>query len=576
VNAKAVRRKNGMRGWCFRYTDPITHKPSHKTILIANRRHAEKEMSLYLEMLSNRRYNVNDGAGWETSYAELCKQFLEGYPFASQSRRDHAEAVLDRNLLNLSIAGELQDTAALTARALKLVSKGVISDFYSRHDVQGLLKQMTKWAKSAHLIPLDPLSGWKALPFKGHAVTREAFDASEVVALLRAAAEWDQLCHRAGSLSTLIILTLLGTGNRPGAVFKATVQDLFRVTQGWKIRLPEGKGKKFNGAAMIPAELATLLQMDIARRNAKPSDPLLASPQNEFLDVGNVFKRCFLPALCLSIVKSNWPDEVPENIDPADVSFAIARGILKGDDGAPPRDREKLRERALKAELVAKLANDLKPVVERVRRGRTMYNLRHTHQTWAEAANVAPGNIDIQIGHSSRGSGAQSYRAANLMNPLSSAQAVWDYLTAALKPIAEPLRAAVGAEADLVTKFVTSFQATKNGAEFAPLQGTVKNEVMMVEDTGIEPVTFRLPVYANENDQRGPINLNTALQKTLPQSQSSPSRPVTAPNVAERVTKFVTNFQNVEAHAFQMRGLESFARLDAEALLDEALKKGKQ
>jgi hypothetical protein len=191
------------------------------------------------------------------------------------------------------------------------------------------------------------------------------------VDILRAAAEWDAICNRSGGTpAALILLTLLTTGNRPTALFAANVEDLEHTSRGTHIRLPAPKGKKFNGFAAITPELAAMLTSDLKRRNAQLGEPLFAAPNGGRLDTGNVFKRVFLPAQCLAIVKRNWPGE--KGCDPAEVAFGIARGVLRGIDGVRPSSELKQRRRALRMALAFKLIEQLRPVVERVRRGRTI------------------------------------------------------------------------------------------------------------------------------------------------------------------------------------------------------------
>lgn len=87
-------KRTGRTGWKFRFTDPVTHSRTHKTIWIGERREADKGFAEYLAGREKLRIGLPDNSGWTTSYEDLVKQFLQGAVFSTNDRRETLRRVL--------------------------------------------------------------------------------------------------------------------------------------------------------------------------------------------------------------------------------------------------------------------------------------------------------------------------------------------------------------------------------------------------------------------------------------------------------------------------------------------------
>jgi len=221
-----------------------------------------------------------------------------------------------------------------------------------------------------------------------------------------------------------------------------------------RIHLPPGAGKKRNGWAAIPDELATELLQSASARRADPGDSLLAPPRGEHPDRHNVSKR-FQRCVALALVKEHWPAGVPEAVHPLEVALRIVRGRVPGIDGRKPKLAATKKAQREWRSAVERLAVQLEPGIRADLDDLYLYRLRHTHQTWAEIAGVQERAIDIQIGHAARTTGTRSYRDLRLMDAAaaSSADVVWKTLQAGLaarceatQKEAQPVALAAGAE----------------------------------------------------------------------------------------------------------------------------------
>ena len=94
------------------------------------------------------------------------------------------------------------------------------------------------------------------------------------------------------------------TGNRPGAIARATVGDF----EGHRITLPPGHGKKHNGAATIPPPFVAELQRYLLMRGRPASNqPLLVSGEGSKID-GRNLRDAFKRATTLAFVQLCWPE----------------------------------------------------------------------------------------------------------------------------------------------------------------------------------------------------------------------------------------------------------------------------
>lgn len=263
------------------------------------------------------------------------------------------------------------------------------------------------------------------------------------MALLRAADELDQTFNRAHS-SALIFKTLLITGNRPTAIFSACVSELHPD----RIALAPDAFNKRNGAATI-----------------------------------------------LAFVHMAWP-----------VAHRIFSGSPLGFDGRRPTTPEKIAARAHRRESMETLTALIEPEVRRRMERRPMYALRATHISWARNLGVNIDSIRAQVGHGPRDIQEKHYLDPHLVNPAESSQVVFEVLTGARTlrgkavpaTATVPLRLAAGAEQMQevvlnVAKNVTSEAKSTTESPLSSLQDEGLERVKVVEDTGIEPVTFRLP-----------------------------------------------------------------------------------
>ena len=313
--------------------------------------------------------------------------------------------------------------------------------------VQLPLKQLTRWAASVSLFPYDPLGAWKRLPWSGHKKRRRAFLPDEMRAVFAAAAEIDALLKRPFP-SCIVFKTLLLTGNRPSAIFKATIGDL----QGNRVHLPLGSGKKRNGMAMLPPAFVHELSRYLAPRSSEPKQPLLVSHKGCAIDRLNISDD-FKFSMVLAFVRQLWPaNELSASIvDPVQVAHLLFKGKPRGFDGVPPKkDSPKWEARQKQIAAVEAIASKISAEVERRLEGHNLYALRKTHVSWARQL-VNPDSVKLQVGHAPQDVEERHY--LDLVDARLSPQAVWDVLVGK-KSLScgsnsnepETLRLAMGAE----------------------------------------------------------------------------------------------------------------------------------
>ena len=416
---RVVSGRTGRPGWRFRFTDPATRERTHRTFWFAEKRDAEKAFKAHLEGQDAKRLGLPDYAGWEMPYKDLVSRFLAEGQIASDTRRAALQYSLEKNFLGLRVGSELGDIGKLTGRCRRLLATQ--KDVFIRKHIQQPTKQLSRWAASVGLLPFDPLSLWKLIPRTSRARMRRAFTPEEIRAIFSATDETDSYLGRKTS-SRLVFETVLVTGNRPSAIYRAIVQDL----KSDRLALPAGVGCKRNGAATLPPDFVAKLQADVNHRKAKLADPLLLSPKGRRVDLLNMnddFRRC----MTLGFVKLAWPKDqtTTEGIDPMDVEYFVSFGKHRGIDGVQPRDPEKIKKREDYQVRVKVLATSIEESVRERMKGTDLYCLRKTHISWARRL-VNPDSVKAQVGHAARG--IEEIHYLDLVNPAEASLAVWEVL----------------------------------------------------------------------------------------------------------------------------------------------------
>ncbi len=154
--------------------------------------------------------------------------------------------------------------------------------------------------------------------------------------------------------------------------------------------------------------------------------------------------------MILAYVRMSWPVDCrfSREVEPIEVATLIEKGRVRGFDGAPPRDPEKILRRREHVETVEEVATLVAPHVERLMYQCDFYALRKTHISWARQF-VNRESVHAQVGHAPQDTEDKYY--LDLVDPSQSAQAVWDVfvgekqLRGAERRRAQ-LRLAVGAE----------------------------------------------------------------------------------------------------------------------------------
>jgi len=460
-NPKRVKSKRtGRAGYRFRFTDPATGARTHRTFWLPERREAERAFTDYVASREAVRLGLPDNSGWQISYGKLVSRFLDESPISSDDRRRLLARVLERNELRLTVVSELASPGPLTSKCRKLAQDR--GDVYVRDTLQQMLKQMTAWAAGEGIISFDPLASWRRIPRKSEKKKRLAFLPEQVRGILEAAVERDEI-HGRQYPTPIVIEAMLLTGNRPGAVLAAKVRD-FDPEVG-RINLPEGNGNKKNGAATLPPAFVQKLVNYLALRGTPGAgEPLFMSPTGSRPDGVNVsheFRSCMI----LAFVKMSWPagHALAEEVEPIEVATLIEKGRVRGFDGAPPRDPEKILRRREHVQAVEEVAALVAPNVERLMHRRDFYALKKTHISWARQS-VNRESVMAQVGHIPQDTEEKYY--LDLVDPSQSSQAVWDVLTGrrqlrGVERRRAQLRLAVGAETSVNTGQVRPAKATE-------------------------------------------------------------------------------------------------------------------
>ena len=453
---RVVSHKNNREGWKIRFTDPLTGSRKKKTYWYKDKDQAKSAHVRFMESRQAQLEGTPDPQAWHISFSKLTADFLKQVD-VSPARREDLTRWLGRNEFGIRSARDFLSLPPLNEDARKLFDAKVAyykkkgeepvdaerkAASYVRKCAQGPMKQLTKWCAEHQILPKDPLAYWKRLN-PGRKQKPRAFTVPEFKAILDAAEELAGLRGERGSYR-LAWLTLVLSGNRPSAIFNANVKDLvaYKNVGAWKIELPAGNGKKRNGEATLPWELAQDLSAAAKARKAKPDDPLLVSPQGDRIDRNNA-KRQFERCMALAFVKQLWPEDTKEGVEPYDVMTLLLTGRHRGFDGPAPKLLAKKQARNLRLKLTQQIADAIEPAWSALMERRYMYRTRATHISWARGADVNRDSVHAQVGHAGVDVEEQHYLA--LVDPVRSSAAVWTMLSAE-EIESGALKKAVGAE----------------------------------------------------------------------------------------------------------------------------------
>lgn len=316
---KVVSKKSERVGYRGRYVDPLTKKRKKHTEWFCERRQAEAAWKQFLENVEARGLNLPDNSGWRMSYEKLIQRFLSEAPISTDSRREALKRHLDRNLLGIEVGADFSQKGKLAAASVKLAKQD--GDVFVIKWVQQTLKQVSAWAASAGIFPYDPLASWKLLRRSSEAAKKRMYFPDEMRDIVAASDELDGYLARPFPFGILIV-ALLVTGNRPGAVFRARIGDF----TGDRIILPPGIGKKRNGKATVTPELATEVRRYLALRgNPGPDQPLFVTHRGQPIDKRNI-QDDFRLAATLAFVQRNWPVGAPSIVKPMEVALGGGSG----------------------------------------------------------------------------------------------------------------------------------------------------------------------------------------------------------------------------------------------------------
>ena len=437
--------RTGRVGWRFRFTDPVTGNRSHRTFWYLDKQKAQDRFKQFMDERQARKDGLRSYPGWHMSYVDFVAKFIDEALISSERRRKRLKQVLERNELELQVVSDFTELGQMTAQCQKV--EKTRGDVYVRQTLQPALKQLTSWAASIGLLPHSPLANWRKIPRRTEPKRRRAFLPDQVNAILAAADERDAMFGRKYR-TAVVFKALLLAGNRPGAVLASKVGDLTED----RIVLPPGNGKKRNGLAFLPPVFVRELRQHLLIRGSPGvNEPLFVSPEGKPADRDNLRDE-FVACMLLAFVRMCWEagDPLAQEVEPVEVAGLIYSGRVRGFDGAPAKDPKKIAWRERHVQAIEELTAKLKPQVDRLHEGRDMYALRKTHISWAMRL-ADPLSVKVQVGHAPQDVTERFYDDPALVDPMQSAQAVWDVLTgeallARDRRGARQLRLAVGAE----------------------------------------------------------------------------------------------------------------------------------
>jgi len=425
---RVVNTKKGLKGWQYRFTDPVSGRRVKKTFWNPERRDADRSFAAFVGKRESRSLGIPDGEGWKKPYSELVELFIRGYDFRSEERRVKIQRQLGKNPLGLHTGSDLANKAALSISLKALKDKH--GDCWAHRCVQAPLKQMSSWLASVDVFPVDPLSTWKRIKRESAPRERRAFTPAAIYSVFRALRDLDKIAGRNNGLE-IVFRALLFTGARPSALCAVTAKSL----QGDRIILPDDRGCKRNGLAYLPDGFLPELQRVLGKRRVIGTDgPLLASPKGKRANADNL-RADFQRALFLYAVRKVWPCDAGK-VDPVEVAYYLHKkrnpdkelAHRPGDDGAPAKNPAKITRRRAKLAAIEELGERLRAKVDLALAGLDMYALRKTHITWARRAGVNPDSVRAQVGHAGRDIEEKHYVDPRLVDAKASAEAVWKAL----------------------------------------------------------------------------------------------------------------------------------------------------
>ena len=453
MSPKRAVTREGLPGWRFRYTCPLTNARKKIVHPFADKLEAIAAHVKFVQGLHKVRVGLPDETGWQMTYDDLVARFLKEAPVSTEKQRKRIKSVLTENALGIQIGRELANRGKLHAKLVryaqtleqdpqperrradgKRAGGKQRTAHYAAHYVQKYLKQLSRWAADNQLFPYDPLAGWRRMRVEQKFV-RRSFEPDELQQILQAANDLDTLCAHSHD-SAIVFGTLFLSGNRPTAVLCAKVRDF--VKSRAQIHLPAGNGKKRNGAAMLPRRFAEeVLERYVSGR--AHAAPLLLSHEGLPIDRHNLrkwFRRCCV----LAFVRMAWPRPEDAGLywqpSPAvmqlqmDVATRIYFGKPRGFDGRKPTTPAKQQAREQLLECVEKITEQLRPEVERRLEHTDMYALRKTFVSWARRLSGRLGysidSVNVQVGHAPKSVEERHY--LDLVDPAAAAEAVWRVL----------------------------------------------------------------------------------------------------------------------------------------------------
>ena len=438
-----IKSKKGFRGWKYRFTSPVTHRPTERRFYVTEPAVAQEMFKKLWNSLQREAAGLCGDDAWKLPYADLVSQFLKEAPITSPKRKADLRRELERNPLGIETAQDFNDPGRLTSKCVRILEAKTCTAAFLKGHVQRPLKQLSRWCFDAGILPTNPLARWRKLPFKHEARKRRAYAAGEVQSILAACRELDANFGRKYPLE-IVLRTLVTCGNRPGVMLRARIADL----EADRLRLPPGDGRKRNGVGTLPPELVQELR--VYTRNRSVDAPLFVSADGAAVDGANLCKRDFRLAVTLAVVKGAWPngDPAAQYADPLEVAAVIAHGTPHKFDGGKPTDPAKIDLRAKKQAAIDGLVVKLAPLVKSKLDGRDLYAFtRKTHITLARANGVHPDAVNAQTGHSDGSLEEKFYLDGDQLNPAASSRMVYGLICPArAEEASNILRMAAGAE----------------------------------------------------------------------------------------------------------------------------------
>lgn len=388
--------RTGVLWW--RRTDPTTGKRDKRSTETKLLEFALKKAQDFDDELERKAAGIKTYDAWTNPLAPLIAEWFE-----DQRRQDkppqerwlrQKQRIVERALreLKLTTAADLTNVGQIDSK-LKAFRK---PDATLRRRYQDPLKQFSAWlAENGRYLDRDPLSVWKTISYESERIHR-AFGPEEIARAL-VACEWlDTIHHRVVSLR-VVFEVLLVAAPRLEALATRDVGHYLRDRR--QIDFGEGHGKKLRGQGKLDDTTAKNLEAALGSRK---EGPLLQSPRGGRLDKRNML-RWWREAFGLGLVWELWPADKGWDVDAAHL---VNQTLLSksGEARIPQFGNPDLvssktrRARRRLGERVQQLADALRPAWEERMQRVTIHSFRHTHQTWARAANVDQVLVNLQVG----------------------------------------------------------------------------------------------------------------------------------------------------------------------------------